>query len=419
MRRAGNWGAAAWFSPWLAGCEPAQDQSRRADASVDVAWHRQDLLQLQLEPWAAALGKLGGGHFATEFDRQWQPLAPPTNELTLQSRLVFAMVMGHEFTQDGRYLELARRGTDFLLQRFRDPLHGGFFNKVAANGDVIDPGKRTYGHAFVLLALSHMARVTREPAYAVAALQCWREIRRHFRDGEGGFRAEAQRDFAPNLLWRSQNPTMHLFEALLALVRATRDTSAMQGATELGNFVIGKLLQDQGEHGARIPEIFTEHWLPVVDKERGGHIDLGHQFEWSHLLSTPEGLGLPAAWPAAGQRLLQYALHAGYDNIDGGCYNRTFADGVFDRDKYFWQQAECLSALLVAARRDGRPELWRRYEQTLVMVKGQFIDPEFAGWRYTTKSLCDRGRCGNQRLDPYHMISMHLRALQGAQAAKA
>ena len=346
-------------------------------------------------------------------------MAQPSNELTLQSRLVYAMIAGHEFTQDERYLVVAQRGAEFMLQKYRDPLHGGYFLRMTPTAEVIYPGKTTYAHAFTVLALSHMARVTGEPRFATAALLAWRDIRKYLRDVDGGFRPEAPRDFGPTPgSGRTQNPVMHLFEALLALVRATQSAEAVAGATEVGQFVITRLLQDQGPHGARIPEWYDEHWRPLATKELGGYVDLGHQFEWSHLLSGAADLGLPDAFQAVGARLMKYALHAGYDDIDGGAYNRLYSDGTTDKDKFFWQQAECLRALMVAAQREGRPELWRRYEQTVALVKAELVDKGNGGWKFGTKRTCDDGHCDNQQPDPYHMVSMHLTALQLARAGK-
>jgi uncharacterized protein YyaL (SSP411 family) len=40
------------------------------------------------------------------------------------------MVVGYETTGERRYLDVAIRGADFLLNRFPDPQHGGFFDRV-------------------------------------------------------------------------------------------------------------------------------------------------------------------------------------------------------------------------------------------------------------------------------------------------
>lgn len=332
-------------------------------------------------------------------------------DLTAHSRLIFTMVKGYEKTGDKRYLEVAIRGTEFLLNRFHDSQYGGFFSSVEADGKVINSSKNTYGHAFALFALSHVARVTGDGKYRAAALTAWDDINRHLRDSDGGFRPDAPRDFGPSNSLRTQNPVMHMYEALLALIDATGDPRALAGAESVGNFVLYKLLEGQADGGACIPEWYDEHWKPLPTKEKGGYIDVGHQFEWSHLLATSERRGLPPLFEAAAERLLKYGLKVGYDDVEGGV-NQVYPDGTVDRDKYWWQQAEGIRALVVFASMSNRRDLWRRYEQTIDLVKEQFTDEVNGGWKFAAKRTCESGRCGSGQPEPYHMVGMHTTALR-------
>ena len=101
------------------------------------------------------------------------------------------MVAGYERLGDKRYLDIAVRSTDFLLTNFEDTVYGGFFERVDADGKVINAGKRTYSHAFALLALSHVARVTKSEKYRIAALHALRDVNLHLRDSSGAVRLYA------------------------------------------------------------------------------------------------------------------------------------------------------------------------------------------------------------------------------------
>lgn len=397
----------------LGACDMVRGESQR----IDAEWQRRSLVEGHLARWLAA-APMESGAFRTAFDRNWVPKAQQPGDLTGHSRLVYSMAIGYELTRDKRYLDAAVRGGDFLLKHFQDPVHGGFFHSVSPDGKPLAEHKNTYGHAFALFALSHLYRVTKEERYRTAALAAWQTIDRSLRDPQGGLRSNAPRDFALGTQGNnSQNPVMHMFEALLALVDATQDPAARAGAASIGHFVVYKLMQGQADGSAFIPEFYDSQWKPLA-KDKGGYIDLGHQFEWSHLLLGAESRGLSAIYPQTAERLLTYALKVGYDEIDGGAYTRAHTDGSVDRSKNWWQQAECLHALQAAAATSDKKDLWRRYDQTLALVRDQFIDPERGGWYPSLKKRCQEGRCTDDQPDPYHMTSMHMAAIQWAQSTR-
>ena len=380
--------------------------------SVDGDWHRRALIEGHLSKWLA-VAPTSSGRFVTAFDRRWQPKKDDGTSLTMQGRLVYAMASGFEVTQDRRYLEAATRGADFLLDRFHDPVHGGFFNSVHPDGKVHSDTKKPYGHAFALFALSHMYRVSKDERYRTGALGAWREIDRNLREPNGGLRGDTPRNFVSKKEeTRSQNALMHMFEALLALVDATGTAEALAAATSVGNFAVYQLLQGSADGGACIPEWYDGKWRPLATKDKGGYVDLGHQFEWSHMLLASTSRGLPEIFSAVSERVLKFALKFGYDEDGGGTFSSAFPDGTVSRNKYWWPQAECLRALVVAAALSDRNDLWRRYEQTLGLVRKEFIDVEHGGWRNGSLQLCARDGCLDEQPDPYHMTGMHLAAMR-------
>jgi cellobiose epimerase len=390
----------------LAGCS---DPDARIRNRIDTGWHRDDLEALLLHWHGHALRP--DGSFQLAFDRAWKPQPQPELELTGQARLVYAFAAGHEFIPDAGYLKVARRGADYLLQRFRDPVHGGFFHSVGADGAPKGSVKRAYGHAFALLALAEVYRIGGDVRYRDAALQTWREIELNFFDPAGGLYSECERDFKPVAGSRTQNPVMHMFEALLALRESTGDKLAENGARRLGDFVVNQLMQGQAEGSAHIPEWYDEAWKPLATKAAGGYIDLGHQFEWSHLLMT--GAVVSPIYAQVAERVLSYALASGYDDNEGGCGYRAFADGSkTDARKGWWQQAECLHGLLVGAKETARNDLWRRYEQTQELIKKQLIDAQNGGWQAADALPCKSGGCKDEQPDPYHMVRLHQAALK-------
>lgn len=382
---------------------------------IDLEWHKRDLTERQMARWIA-VAPTESGFMRTAFDRNWKPKIEQPGYLTEQARLIYSMSIAYEVTSDKKYLSAAMRGADFLLANYSDPANGGLFLRVSPNGEVISAAKNTYAHAFALLALSHVARLTKEARYRAAALQVWRDIDRNLRDSHGGFFGEMPRDFSHSANLdggaKSQNPLMHMFEALIALHEATNAPEALKGAKEIADFVIYHLLSGGSDGGAYIPEWFDAEWKPLPTRQSGGYVDLGHQFEWVHMLLDADKHGLPVIYSQTALRILKFGLKTGYDEIDGGVYTKMYPDGQVDRDKYWWQQTEGVRAFMTTATIMRQNDMWRRYEQTIALIRDQFVDPINGGWYSRSRKQC--GGCPDDQPDPYHMISMHRAALSFA-----
>jgi len=409
MRSTRRWLTAAiivFLTFGITGCDLLGSRPLHPDAK----WHERALVDGHLRHWLA-VAPSESGFLRANFTRAWQPRAQKTTDLGAQSRLIYVLVSGYELTGDPRYLDAARRGADFLLQHFSDPVYGGFFRIVDAEGRVVHDSKHTYGHAFAIFALAHAYRVTKDERYRDAALMAWRAVNLGLRDPAGGFRPEAPRDFSSGTAdLRTQNPVMHLFEALLALYDATGSAEALAGARVVGDFVAYRLLEGLPDGGAYVPEWYDATWQPLP-REGGGYIDLGHQFEWAYLLNSAEERGLPSLYTAVAQRILDYAIKTGYDDQAGGTFNVAHVDGTVVREKGYWQQSECLRTVMRYAALYGKADMKRRYEQTLALVRDELIDTENGGWFLMTKSACARQSCPDEQPDAYHMTTMHREAL--------
>ena len=84
-----------------------------------------------------------------------------------------------------------------------------------------------------------------------------------------------------------------------------------------------------------------------------------------------------------------------------------------DRNKYWWPQAEAMRAFLAVG---DRPDMARRYRQTLDLVDSEMLDRANGGWFTGARRTCEAGRCGNEQPEPYHLVGMDLAALKVARS---
>ncbi|MHC4917425.1 MAG: AGE family epimerase/isomerase, partial [Planctomycetota bacterium] len=320
---------------------------------LDPGWFRTHLAEELLPLWIER-APTPSGLFNCRFDHRWAPLEGTAGTLVSQSRLIYNFCRGHELTGEGRYLDAVESGAAFLADRFRDPEMGGWFWSVEPDGRVADDMKESYGHAFAIFGLAHAAATTGREGFAASAGEVWEVIRTRFADGRGGIWRRTSRDFVPRDDHKTQNPIMHLFEALLALGDVPGHERAHRDALGVARFVLDRLVRpDEGV----LPEFYDEDWreLPA---DRRGWISIGHQFEWAYLLSSAaeRGLGDDLLEPAG--RLLDSGLRLGLDIDGGGTFCDAAPDGtLLSRRKGWWEQCEMIRALLHFAALRGRGDL--------------------------------------------------------------
>jgi mannose/cellobiose epimerase-like protein (N-acyl-D-glucosamine 2-epimerase family) len=370
------------------------------------------LVNEHLEHWLAAAAT-DSGFFRVNMDRQWRPVPPQNSSLVSQSRLIYVMACGDEVTGKSEYKTAARRGADFLLSAFPDRRHGMMFFQVDEQGGVVNDQKIAYGHAFAIFGLSHAFRCTGDKRYLDASTDIWRQMQRRMAYEKGGFRAAFSRDFGQVTAPNSQNPLMHLFEALLALHDAGGGADILRDANALAEFIYGWLYD---ERLGRLPEQFEDDWRPAPDWPEG-RIDLGHQFEWAFLLSRAVEKGFAPKYLDIASRLLEYGMKYAYDAAEGGIFSRGRYDGVTERAaKGWWQQAEHLRTLAHFIGLRGRSDLLAAYQQSWQFAKRHFIDGRYGGWFAGYTSGRDRTEAemakGNTWKAGYHETGMFMETLR-------
>lgn len=379
---------------------------------IDREWFRRSFVEGNLAHWLAA-APTDSGFFRTDLDRQWRPAERQTATLVSQSRLLFVFAAGYEVTGEAAYLDAVRKGASFLVDHFRDEEFGGWFWRVSPEGEVLEDHKNSYGHAFVIFGLAHAGRVAGDRRFDQAALSCWEDMKKHLSYAGGGIKPQTNRDFTRVRGGNTQNPMMHLFEALLALHDATGSQQVFDDALSLADFIFGRLYQAEGGY---LPERYTADWRPLP-VDAGGYVDLGHQFEWAFLLSRAVENGFPKRYLEIGGRLLDYGMKVAYDRQAGGIASAGDYDGkVIRPDKGWWQQCELLRALMHYAATRGRADLWPAFGQSLRLVKAGFMDAENGGWYGSdTGGKTPRGRAGYKGSNwkvGYHDTGMYAEALR-------
>lgn len=379
---------------------------------MDIQWFRRHLLEDILPRWHAAITDTG--LFQCHFDHAWRPEPQGFGTLVSQTRLIYNFAQGHALTGDQMYADAVEAGARFLVEHFWDDEYGGWVRACSPQGDIVDDVKDSYGHAFVIFGLAHALTVTGQARLQEALHRTWEVFATRFRDGHGGYRYIMSRDFRHTDPLRSQNPLMHLFEALLAAGDIAGLETMHQEAVTLADFILHRLVRPEDRV---LPEVYDPDWQPLP-ASREGRIDIGHAFEWAFLLSSAAERGLSPAYRTAAADFLDCGMRLGFDSDAGGIFSPAAPDGrLVNRRKGWWEQCETVRALLHFAVFHDREDLWAPLRQTLAFIQAEFLDPVHGGWYGSREpGMSPEGQPkGNEVKLDYHVAGMCMEGIHIAE----
>jgi mannose/cellobiose epimerase-like protein (N-acyl-D-glucosamine 2-epimerase family) len=304
--------------------------------------------------------------------------------LVASCRFVFNYAKAYRQFGNPEYLSWARHGVEFLRCAHRNPVSGGYVWRLR-DGRVEDATNQCYGLAFALLAYACALDAGVDAAGDWIGETFDLMERRFWLVEHGLYASEADADW--NLLsYRGQNDNMHVCEAMIAAYEATHEAHYLDRACLVAENVAHRSVEGTDSY---ILEHYKPDWTPDHDYARGDKsnpmrpwgVQTGHQTEWAKLLFDLEQ-HRPQAWrlPRA-RELFDRAVEHGWDAGNGGLIHAFAPDGAaYDRDKYFWVQAESIAAAAVLGAWTGEDGYWTWYDRIWDYAFRCFVDHEYGAW---------------------------------------
>jgi mannobiose 2-epimerase len=348
-----------------------------------------------------------GGYLST-FSHDWTPVGDQEKMIVTQARHVWTLSEASHWYPEREYLEAARRGVAFLSDHMWDETYGGFYTTVDRTGqppltDDEPVLKEAYGQAFAIYGLSAYFEASGDSTALRLAQKGFRWLETHSYDSEhGGYFQFLRRDGTPHTDGyegtppKDYNSSIHLLEALTELYRVWPDSLVRKRLREMFHVVRDTMVAEKGY----LQLYFRRDWAPVTyedstaaaqDQYRLGHVTFGHDVETAYLLlEAAHALGRedPAATRKIGKRMVDHALRHGWDDEEGGLYDRGYYFAgddrvtITDSTKTWWSQAEMLNTLLLMS--ELYPDDSRGYvdtfEQQWAYVQNYLIDEKHGGW---------------------------------------
>jgi mannose/cellobiose epimerase-like protein (N-acyl-D-glucosamine 2-epimerase family) len=303
---------------------------------------------------------------------------PRRTRLVARQIFVFATAAELGWSEQNTANDLVDHGLDFLLGKCLSDT-GTVFSTVAPRGGPLNPGFDLYDHAFALFALGTVARLGHRQATA-------RDSGRNIREAMvAGWKHPVSgfEESAPPREPLNANPHMHLLEAFLEW----EDAGVSDGWRDLSDETVDLALHkfiDPATGAVR--EHFDHDWKPATG-EAGRYLEPGHQFEWSWLLwRWASARGRVDITPHV-RRLAEIGETYGIGTTTGLAVNGIWDDlSIRDADCRLWPQTERIKAHLALAESAEGPLREHAIQRASEAARGlrRYFDTDIPGlWHET------------------------------------
>lgn len=367
----------------------------------------EDHLTRELLPfWTSRIKDTLNGGYLTHFDKDGEDTGEDEKSLIAQTRSLYTLSAAHRAGYgDGICDKLAHHGCEFLIDKFWDNKHGGFYWMANQKGEILDTSKVVYGHSFAIYALSEYSLATGDPEGLKYAMKTFDILQDKCYDpvNKGYFEMF-------NEAWELKGPGagggdrktldvhMHLMESFTTLFECSQEGIVREKLEEVIQLLIDKMLHPvyktgipqftpQWEVASQIKFDIIWGWDRYVDGgEKSNPTDntcYGHNAEFAWLLlHAIEILNLDIRnYESLLSEMFKHTVENGIDWKFGGVFvEGPHSGGVYDMEKEFWQQAEVLIGMLDAFLLTNSIKYWEAYENVADFIFDKVVNHRVGEW---------------------------------------
>jgi len=339
----------------------------------------------------------------------------------LNTRILWSFALGARFFGNEAYGQMAKRAYEYLLTYFWDEEHRGFKWMLNAKGEATEGKKQVYAQAFGIYSLSEYFLFSGEEKALAVAQEAFQLLEAHSWDEQSGGYLEA---FGP--AWeplddvrlsqydlnaeKTMNTHLHVLEAYTNLYRAWPDLQLKHSLKRLIRVFVDKFVEAETGH---LHLFFDRLW-----ELQSHEISFGHDIEASWLLwEAVEVLGdaeLQQELRPLVLKMVEVTLEKGLDPDEGGIWNEADPEGLTDKSKHWWPQAEAMVGCINAWQLSADSGYLLPLESLWEFIQVHLMDRENGEWHWGIEgdgSIMTREKAGPWKA-PYHHTRALIEALQ-------
>lgn len=305
------------------------------------------------------------------------------------SRILWAFSRAAAYSSEPRLSEIADHAADQLVTDFIDVETGGVLWETDHAGKPLDGRKQCYALAFALYGLSAYYRVSKRTDIADVAASLFHQIEARFRDPvHGGYWEAFTRNWdalddvrlsdKDQSSPKSMNTHLHVMEAYAEYYRATGSEPVRQAMATLVDLFTDRIVDDKRGH---LRMFWSADWCDESLTESFGHDIEASWLTWEavNLVGDPEQIA------RARMTVLRLAESCATEGVgrSGEIYDEyDHVSGHINTTRIWWVQAEGLVGFLNAYQMTGKAEYRRRVMELWRFVNDHVIDRDGGEWRW-------------------------------------
>lgn len=315
------------------------------------------------------------------------PVLDAKKSCVLNARILWTFSAAASFLNDQNYKELADLAYHVIIEKFADPVNGGFFMELTADNQVSNDMKHTYAQAFVLYALCKYYECNKSPKVFQIIKDFFLLIEKNTKDQRNPGYLEAftcgwepifENRMADNNEPKSMNTHLHLLEAYTGLYQIWKDDQLKQKLVDLLMIFFIKIIRHNGHLGIFFNDSFQE------TNPSSSICSFGHDIEASWLLweavNVLDNKELISNFKPLVIRMVDVVEREGVDK-DGGLFLESYRFGSHIRtNKHWWLQAENLVGFMNVYSLTGKSTYWETVKLTWQFIHDHVIDHDNGEW---------------------------------------
>jgi len=223
-------------------------------------WRDQVLTEL-MPYWYKHVMDEKHGAFYLNLSRDWQPKPPWDKMPAMISRQIFSFSTAYLLSGEEKYLEVARKATDYLLKYGWDQKYGGWFGSISQTGEPKETDKGASSQLYSNVGLTQYYFVTGDER-ALSHVMKSVEIHKTYAHDEefDGYYMKLNRDLSVSDSSKAKHSHYGQGSLMPNLILATRDSAVISFSKHLADLSIARMIDPVEGWILGYPNGFDREW---------------------------------------------------------------------------------------------------------------------------------------------------------------